>query len=155
MPYIETIYAKSDFIDVKVFHKETVLLKVNNRIRYAGLEFSTNVFCLRLRAKFMKYKFPREVESDDLNDGSVEVLSTSLKVQRKLQVEPIPYYLIYILNLQLNSNTLNIDDDYWKATEDVEQVELNEQFKLEAVNTWLTKRDGGYEINVYGAGLNI
>ena len=155
MPYTETLLASSDYIDVKPSHKETVLVQVSNRIYYAGLEFNGNVFSLRLHAKFLKYRFPKESESDDLNDGSVEVVSNSVKVQKKFQIEPLPYHLIRVVNLLLGCNTISIDDEYWKSTEEIEQKELNEQFALEPLTTWLTLRDAGYEFNVYGEAINI
>mgnify|MGYP006921361141 CR=1 FL=1 len=156
MPYIETIFASSDLIDVKVDHgAKTVIIKSSNRTNFAGIDFDgTKVFSLRLVAKFFKERFPSEVESDDFDDGSVDVLSASVKAQKLLQVEPIPYHLIRILNYQLNNNTLNINDDYWKRTEDVEQKELNEEYPLETVETWLTERDS-YDVNVYGLPVNV
>lgn len=134
----------------------TQLLQYASAEDFGGISFQdSEKFCLRTPAKFYEERDVETIESEGLSDGSVEVLSNSLKRQKLLELEPLPPYLIHKIKMILKNNSLKVDEDYFKAEEPMEQGKLNDKFALFSGKVWLTFRDDNYLTNVYGAPVSL
>ena len=149
----EVIHAYSDCQDVKVSHAETRLASYSNETDFANISYSIEprpVFVLRIHSKFFKERSPEEDESEDQSDSEVVSLSGSVKAQKLLQIEPVPYFFHYLLRLILQHNYILIDSLEWTKEENYEQKDVDENFPLEKAEVWLTQKEEGYYSNVYG-----
>lgn len=149
----ENVIAYSDCLEIRVSHDETKLISYSNENDFANISYSLTerpVFIIRVHAKFFKERFPEENESEELSDGEVVKLSGSVKGQKFLQLEPMPYFMHQILKLVLQHNYILIDDEEWEKEEAYDLKELNEKFPLEAAEVWLTLKEEGYVTNIYG-----
>jgi len=99
---------------------------------------------------FRENWFPEENESDELSNGEVVKLSGSVKNQKLLEVEPLPYYFHRKMKLILQHNYILIDGQQWEKEEPYEMESLNEKYPLEKATAWLTQKDDSYFTNVYG-----
>lgn len=149
----EVVVAYSDCIDVKVSHVGTKLISYSNEFDLNGISFSLSerpVFYIRLLCKFFKERPVQEDEEDDLSDGEVVKLFGSIKEQKLLQIEPVPYFMHHIITKILLHNYIEIEDERWEKGESYSTRELDEQFPFEKGEVWLTRKDNGYLFNVYG-----
>jgi hypothetical protein len=149
----EVIAAYSDCLDVKVSHDETRLIEYSNENDFANISYSITprpTFGIRVHSKFFKERTPEENESEDQSDSDVVKLSGSVKAQRQLQIEPVPYFFHYLLKLILQHNYIFIDEEEWTKEESYEQKILNEFFPMEGAEVWLTQKSEGYYSNTYG-----
>lgn len=150
---VETLVGKSDCILVKTSHAKTQLFKYFNKTDYAGVVYVADApeFHIRLEAKFFRERFPSASESESTTDGDVEKLSSSLKRQKLLQLNPLPPYLLRIVKVALQHNSIkDSEDDQWVAEETYEETELNTKNPFSKVSIWLTDRSS-HITNVYGA----
>ena len=147
------IIAYSDCLDVRVAHSETKLISYTNENDFANISYSISprpVFNIRVQAQFFKERAPEENESEDQSDSNVVKLSGSVKAQKLLQVEPLPYFMHYIMKLILQHNFISIDSEEWTKEENYDQKELNDKYPMELATVWLTQKSEGYYSNTYG-----
>ena len=149
----EVIVAYSDCLDVQVSHIETNVISYSNENDFANISYSTTprlTFSVRVHSKFFKERAPEENEAEDQSDSNVVKLSGSVKAQKLLQIEPVPYFFHYLLRLILQHNYILIDSLEWTKEENYEQKDVDENFPLEKAEVWLTQKEEGYYSNVYG-----
>jgi hypothetical protein len=149
----ETVVAFSDCLDVRTEQAETELIAYSNENDFANISYSIvprPIFYVRVQCKFFKERSPEENESEDQSDSVVEKLSGSVKLQKLMQIEPLPYYFHYLLKLIFQHNYILIDNVEWIKEENYEQRDLNEKYPLESASVWLTLKEEGYYSNVYG-----
>lgn len=141
--------AYSDYVYID--DSETTQIQYSNENNFAGLDYSNDdIFNMRVKSKFFKERFPEENESESLSDGSVEKLSSSVKKQKLLQIEPCPYYMHEKIKLILQHNYILIDGLLWEKEENYEMSPLNEKNPFELGSVWLTQKQDSYFTNVYG-----
>ncbi len=151
MALIETIVASSDLMDIRSEQPETRLIYYSNKLNFSGIDYTDSpVFNLRVNSKFFKEREVEELESEGLSNEEVVALSGSVKSQKMLQVEPVPYYVQKKLKRIFKHNTINIEGVYYTQEEALEYKELNEHYGLVASEVWLTVKDGEFETNVFG-----
>lgn len=156
MPTIDTIIASSDLIDVQEAHEETVLLRVSNINSFAGLDFSDiQIFSMRLHARFFEERTVEEDEADQLSDGTSEKLSGSMKDQKLLELEPLPYYQLKKLKRWLQMNSIKVDDVYVVKEEAFEETVIGKNHPMKKSKVWLTQQQEGFDTNVYGTLTNL
>lgn len=148
----EVVVAYSDCLDIKPTHNETNLIEYSNESDFANISFSGSVrpvFGIRVHSKFFKERYPEENESDEFDEDVVK-LSGSVKAQKLLQIEPVPYFMHRILKLALQCNYISIDSTEWLKEESYDMKEMNEKFPMEPGETWLTAKGDNNFINTYG-----
>jgi len=140
----------SDYIDVAT-NSENVYIQYSNENNFSGLDYSLDtIFGTYVKAKFFHERFPEENESEGFSDGSVIKLSGSVKKQKLLQIEPVPYYKHEQLKLILQHNYILIDGQLWEKEENYEMQQLNEKNPFNTGSVWLTLKENSYFTNVYG-----
>lgn len=153
MAIIEHIVAYSDLVDIQTEHVETLVIEYSNKNNYAGIDYTLDpkpAFKLRIWSKFYKVREPEETESEELSDKSVVMLMNDLKVQRLLQIEESPFYLLHKIKLALKHNSVLIDELYWTKEEDLPYEELDERYPFNIAQVYLTKKDNEFLTNTYG-----
>lgn len=138
--------AKSDGLDIRTSHSETVLITYSNHRNFAGLYYSSvspdQEFYIRIPAVFIKERFPQEGEDMQLSSNRVIALNSQMKVQRRLSTGKMPFYMHRKMVLILQHQTLYIDGQYWvKGSEVYEQIESQRTDPTEKYFVWLTLKD--------------
>lgn len=159
--YIPTLVAKTDCcIAVDTTLPGNKLIRYSNTYNYAGIDFTTGFglphsFGVVLHAKFYEEPSPEENESEGLTNGEVVKLSSTVKAQKLLEVEPIPPYMIRKLKYVFNCNTIKLENKYWEKEGAVEYSKLDDRFGLFPAKILLTERFNRYIHNVYGPNATI
>lgn len=154
-PVYEPI-AESDCFDIDDEDDESFLIQYSNEHNFAELDYSAGtIFGIRVHASFFNERSPQEDEAEEMSDKVVEKLSSSVKDQRQLQVEPAPFYFHKKLKRILQHNTVYLDDKYWVMEENYEIQEISQRQPLQKGSVWLTERTGKADTNIYGTLTNI
>jgi hypothetical protein len=142
----------SDYLDIRDNHADTRLISVTNGIDYAGLAYEDITpepqFSLRLKSKFYVPRFPEENESEPDGGGNVDKLSSEVKTQRLLEVDPLPPYMLYKVKLHLQHNTIYVENQAWIKEEPLDQEQVGDQNPFFKSNTYLTLKNDEYFINL-------
>jgi hypothetical protein len=137
--------AKSDCIDIKPDHDETVLINYHNNRVFASLNSSVGTpdpeFNLRIPAIFFEERFPEEIEEIELSDNSSIQLNAQVKSQKFLKVKPMPFYMHKKTKLALSFQTVTIDGEEWIKSEAYEIQAGNERHPFRKATCWLTEKD--------------
>lgn len=153
MPTVEHIVAYSDLVDFQTSHDESILLSVANAENFAGITFDAlnPTLNIRLHAKFWQEREPEENESEGFSDNSVVKLMGSVKSQKLLQVEPVPFYMHRKIKLALQCNIITVDELLWEKEENYEGSKvMDERYPFSKGEAWLTLKDDSYFVNVFG-----
>jgi hypothetical protein len=149
---LTVILAYSDCIEVSE-HTETHLIEYSNENDFGGIIYNITpspVFGIRVHSKFFKERYPEENESEELSNGTTVKLSGDVKIQRLLQVEPMPFYMHKKMKFALQHNYVTVDGEEFTKEDQYEVTELNEKYPLHKAEVWLTQKEDGYFTNVYG-----
>lgn len=140
----EEIVAKTDCLDIRQNHEDTVLLTYSNHRNFAGLVYESvspeNEFQIRIPAIFFHQRFPEEDEVMELSD-SLLTLNGTLRKQRLLDTDYVPYYFHEKLKLILKHQLLTVFNRYWVKQEAYEIVEGNRQWPIKKAKCWLSEKD--------------
>jgi hypothetical protein len=140
--------AKSDCVDVKEDHDETVLITYSNNRPFDSLSSSVgtpdHAFNLRIPAVFFKERFPEESEVIELSDSRSIQLNAQVKAQRFLNVGPMPFYMHRKTKLALTFGTVTIDNQDWVKEEAYEVQDTKRTHPLSKAQCWLTEKDTLY-----------
>lgn len=135
---------------------ETFLIQYSNEHNFAGIDYSADtVFGIRVHASFFNERSPQDDEAEEMSDKVVEKLSSTIKDQTQLQVEPAPFYFHKKLKRILQHNTVYIDGKYWVMEENYEIQEISQRQPLQKGSVWLTERTGKSDTNIYGSITNV
>lgn len=149
----ETIVAFSDFLSVKTTHENTRFIEYSNQSSFAGIDYVNDprTFGIRVLSKFFVERDPEEDESEELSDGDVVKLSGSVKTQKLLELEPLPYYMHKKLKLILQHNYILIDDEEYTKEEAYEIGEPMGQgrYPFTLGKVWMTLKNS-FVTNVFG-----
>lgn len=141
---------ESDYLQIAT-NSENVYIQYSNENNFAGLDYSADtIFGTYVKAKFFHERFPEENESEGFSDGSFIKLSGSVKKQKLLQIEPVPYYKHEQLKIILQHNYILIDGQQWEKEENYEMQQLNEKNPFNTGSVWLTLKENSYFTNIYG-----
>jgi hypothetical protein len=142
------LMAKSDCIQFKEDHDETVLITYSNNRPFDSLSSSVgtpdHAFNLRIPAVFFKERFPEESEVMELSNNRSIQLNAQVKAQRFLNVGPMPFYMHRKAKLALSFGTVTIDGQYWVKEEAYEVAETKRTHPLSKAQCWLTEKDTIY-----------
>jgi hypothetical protein len=140
-----SIAAKSDCLDIKTSHDESILIEYRNNRVFASL--NTNIgtpdpeFYLRIPAIFYEENHPEETETIDLSDDSVLQLNAQVRFKKKLEVKPMPQYMHLKTKLVLKMQNVTIDDEQWVCADPYEMGPLPKRHPFRKATCWLSKEN--------------
>lgn len=138
------IVAQTDCLDIRENHEETVLLTYSNHRNFAGLKYDgtspQTEFQIRIPAVFFHQRFPEEDETMELSSELV-TLSGTLRKQRQLDIDYVPYYFHEKLKLILKHQMLTMLNKQWIKQEAYEITEGNRLSPLKKGKVWLSDKE--------------
>lgn len=138
------IVAQTDCLDIRQNHEESILLTYSNHRNYAGLNYSgtspQTEFQIRIPSVFFHQRFPEEDETMELSSELV-TLNSTLRKQRLLDIDYIPYYFHEKLKLILKHQILTVFNRQWVKQEAYEITEGNRQHPLKKGKVWLSEKE--------------
>lgn len=139
-----TDVAKSDCLDVRNTHDCTGLIEYSNNRSFAGLVYEnvTPALSPKIRVPFILFheRFPEEDNVIELN-SSIEKTSGTLRAQRLLETDYIPYYMHRKIMLILKHQTVLIDNQYWTKQEAYEIQDGERRWPVKKAKCFLTEKD--------------
>lgn len=140
----EVVVANTDWLDVRLDHPSTVLLTYTNHRNFAGINYESsspdNDLSIRIPAIFFHQRFPEEDEVMELSD-SLLTLNGTLKKQRRLDVDYVPYYFHEKIKLILKHQFISMLDRYWVKEEGYEIAEGDRKWPIKTARCWLSEKD--------------
>jgi hypothetical protein len=146
---MEVLVFKSDQIQVTQNLERHVEVRYTNDRDFAGIIYSGDtvpVFRIYVEAMFFKERYQEELETENADENVLKLLA-AVKYQKKLEVEPVPYYMAKILKLALNHSEVYIDGVRYVKEEEITMRNMNDAFPFEPLEVWLTEY-GKRKINV-------
>lgn len=145
--------SRTDQLDVRASHDESRWIAYTNSSDFAFLIYSgvaPPTFGIRVDSKFYEERNPEENESEDLGDGSIEKLSGSVKIQRLLEIEPLPPHMHRKMKLIMKHNSIFVSNVSWLSEDGYEiGKSLSKSYPFYLASCVLTMKDSGYITNVY------
>jgi len=138
---------KSDCLDIKVSHNESLLINYSNHNNFAGIEYPDITpdpsFNIRIPAIFFIDRYPQEGEDFTLSNNTVLALNSQVKLQRQLSTDRMPKYMHKKMVLVLQHQFLYIDGEYWiKGQEEYSKSEKkNKRDSFDMYTCWLTNKN--------------
>lgn len=142
----QLVVAKSDCLDVRTSHACTKLIEYSNTRNFAGLIYDEDLspdetYTIRVPATFFHERFPEDDETIELTDMVVN-LNSSMKRQKRLDFDYMPYYMHNKIKLILKHQQLTIDDKDWVKQEEYEMSDSeNKRFPIRMSSVWLTDKN--------------
>lgn len=138
------IVAKTDCLDIRQDHPDTILLTYSNHRNFAGLVYENispeNEFQIRIPAIFFHQRFPEEDEVIELS-SSLLTLNGTLRKQRLMDIDYVPYYFHEKLKLILKHQILEIFSRQWVKQESYEITEGDRRWPVKKAKVWLSEKD--------------
>lgn len=138
------IVAKTDCLDIKQQHENSILLTYSNTRNFAGLIYENTSpeteFTIRIPAIFFHQRFPEEDEVMELST-SLATLNGVVRKQRLLDIDYIPYYFHEKLKLILKHQTLSVFSRRWVKQEAYEILEGDRRWPVKKAKCWLSEKD--------------
>lgn len=139
-----TEIAQTDSQDIQTSHENTVLINYRNHRNIFGLiyaDLSPDVdFNIRIPAIFYHQKFPTSEETMELSTSLVSLNST-IRRQRLLDVDYVPYYFHEKIQLVLAHQFVNIYDREWLKQEAYEIPEGDRRWPVKKGKIYLTEKE--------------
>lgn len=134
--------AKSDCQDISSSTKNTMLITYSNHENVFGLVYDnqTPEFNLRIPATFFHQRFPGEDEVMELS-YSLVTLNSSLRRQRLLETDFLPYYFHEKIIMVLQHQFVEIINKSWVKQEGYEIAEGNRMYPEKKAKVWLGERE--------------
>lgn len=140
-----TALYKSDCLDIKASHGETIEITYSNDRNFASLNYSVVTpdpeFSIRIPACFVHERFPEEDEVIELSNSRSIQLNAQVKAQRLLEIKAMPYYMHRKLKLILKHQFVTIDFQEWVKADPYEEGQSNRRNVLRQATVWLTEKD--------------
>lgn len=138
------LVAKSDCLDIRTEHEDSILLTYSNHRNFAGLVYEdispANEFQIRIPSTFFHQRFPEEDEVMELSTSLV-TLNGTVRKQRLLDTDYVPYYFHEKMKLILKHQMLEIFDRQWVKQEAYEIVEGDRRWPMKKAKVWLSEKD--------------
>lgn len=135
--------AKSDCLDIRE-HENTVLAKYRNHRNFAGLvyeDISPEIeFYLRIPAIFYHQRFPEEDETIELSTSLVS-LNGTIRKQRLLDIDYVPYYFHEKVKLMLKHQFVEIFNKEWVKQEAYDITEGDRRWPIKKAACWLSEKE--------------
>lgn len=141
------IIYRSDCLDVKANHRESVLIQYYNSPgrNFAGINYAdvspNPEFSIRLTGSFFHQRFPQEQEVEELSNSRSLQLSTEIKKQKLLEIGPMPYYMHEKIILALQHDFVTINGVQYVKQDAYEITEGSRRSSLKQAKVWLTQKD--------------
>ncbi len=140
------VLAKSDCLNLKETHDDTLLLTYSNYRNYAGIINNNGspdlTFYLRIPAVFNEERFPETDEPMQLSNNRIISLNSQVKKQRLLETDQLPNYMRLKLSLVLKHQFLTIEEKDFVKEEPLEEVEnSNKRWPMRRMTCWLTEKE--------------
>jgi hypothetical protein len=140
----EELVAKSDCLHIAQEQEDTILLTYSNHRNFAGLVYDSvspeNEFYIRIPAIFFHQRFPEEDETMELSTSLV-TLNGTVRKQRLLDVDYVPYYFHEKLKLILKHQILEIFNRQWVKQEGYEIIEGDRRWPVKKAKCWISEKD--------------
>lgn len=140
----DELVAKSDCLYITQNQEDTILLTYSNHRNFAGLVYESvspeNEFYIRIPAIFFHQRFPEEDETMELSTSLV-TLNGTLRKQRLLDVDYVPYYFHEKLKLILKHQILEVYGRQWVKQEGYEIVEGDRRWPVKKAKCYLSEKD--------------
>lgn len=137
----DTEVYKSDCQDIAQSHKNSFLIKYYNHVNYAGLVYDNGPeFSLRIKAIFFHQRFPGEDEVMELSQ-SLLTLNSTLRKQRLLDTDFMPYYMHEKIQLILNHQFVTIYNKQWTRQEAYEVQDGNRMYPEKKAKCWISEKN--------------
>jgi hypothetical protein len=140
----QELVAKSDCLYITQNQEDTILLTYSNHRNLAGLGYESvspeNEFYIRIPAIFFHQRFPEEDETMELSTSLV-TLNGTLRKQRLLDVDYVPYYFHEKLKLILKHQILEVFGRQWVKQEGYEIVEGERRWPVKKAKCWISEKD--------------
>lgn len=140
-----TTLAKSDCIDVKPTHSETVLINYHNNRIFSSLNSAVGTpdpdFNLRIPAIFFEERFPEETEELELSNSTNLLLNAQIKYQRKMDIGFMPFYMHLKTKAVLKCQNVTIDGLQWVQKESYDITDGKRNFPLRRATVWLDRKN--------------
>lgn len=138
-----TDVAKSDCININT-HTPSILVTYSNHRNFAGLIYENQspdtTFYLRIPAVFYHQRFPEEDETMELT-SSLLTLNATLRKQRLLDTDYMPYYMHEKIKLVLKHQFVSIYGKEWVKQEAYEISDGNRLSPLKKAKCWISEKD--------------
>lgn len=132
--------AKSDAHDIATEQPNTILINYSNDYNYAGLVYADGQqFNLRVPAIFFHQRFPTQEEVMQLSSSLVSLNST-IRRQRLMDTDYMPYYMHEKIALVLAHQTVNIYNKLWAKEEAYEIADGNRMYPEKKAKVWLSEK---------------
>jgi len=139
-----TQIAKSDCLDIRSEHLNTILVSYYNHRNFAGLVYENASpqpeFYLRMPAIFYHQKFPEEDETMELS-SSLVALNGTIRRQRLLDVDYVPYYFHEKIKLILKHQFVSIYNKEWVKQEAYEIAEGDRRWPIKKAKCWISEKE--------------
>jgi len=139
-----TTIAQSDCLDVQQSHENTILITYRNHRNIFGLiysDISPDVeFNLRVPAIFFHQRFPKVEETMELSTSLVSLNST-IRRQRLLDVDYVPYYFHEKIQLIIQHQFVNIYNRDWVTQEGYELVDGDRRWPVKKAKCFLSEKE--------------
>jgi hypothetical protein len=141
------IIYRSDCLDIKANHRESVLIEYYNSParNFAGINYADvspdPTFSLRIQGSFFHQRFPTQQELEELSNSRLLQLSTEIKKQKLLMIGPMPYHMHEKLILALQHDFVTINGVQYVMQDAYEMTEGNTRSSLKQAKVWLTQKD--------------
>lgn len=137
---------KSDCLNIKELHAETLIIDYTNHENFDGINYGDATpdpsFKVRIPAIFFEQRFIQEGQDDKLSNGEVISLYQESKEQCLLSTDRMPHYMHRKILAVLQHQFLYIDGNYWiKGGEEYAKTEKkNKRDSFAMYTCWLTKQ---------------
>lgn len=136
--------ARSDSLDVASSHNGTFLITYYNHRNFAGLIYEDVspqlMFYLRVPAMFFHERFPEEQEVIQLTSSQLQLNST-IKKQKLLSTDFLPYYFHEKIKLILNHQFVYINTKYWVKEESYDIDSGDRRWPVKKASCWISQQD--------------
>lgn len=135
--------AFSDCLDIRD-HDNSILVSYRNHRNFAGLVYQDLSpefeFHLRVPAVFYHQRFPEEDETMELSTSLV-ALNGTLRKQRLMDIDYVPYYFHEKLKLVLKHQFITIFNKEWIKQDAYEIAEGNKRWPIKKATCWLSEKE--------------
>jgi len=138
------VLAKSDPIDIKLSHPETIQIEYYNTSNFDGIQYLESspppAFYLRIPAVFNEERNPQEQEDVELSNGEIVTIRQSIQQKKLLETGFMPNYMHLKLQKVLMHDTVIIDGETWRKRDSYDDSPVR-KYNLKTAKVLLTKYD--------------
>lgn len=138
------LLAKSDPLDIKISHQDTIQIEYYNTSNFDGIQYLESspppAFYLRIPAVFNEERNPQEQEDVELSNGEIVTIRQSIQQKKLLETGYMPNYMHLKLQKVLMHDTVIIDGETWRKRDSYDDSPVR-KYNLKTAKVLLTKYD--------------